>query len=148
MEPDTPSIEDELLLKQGLATFEQYARRAETTIFESHHDRSRIRVLILDRPIKDDKCAALPSTSCSHDEDTTSIGAPYLEGSLKDKVDFEEISNDWHGVETDSEMDNKLDEENDDMLPEYTPGLHAQTVRDDEELKSLIKRTQNCLRVL
>ena len=137
------NIEDELLLKQDFATFEQYAR-SETTIFESHHDRSRIRVLILDRPMEDDKCAALASTSYLHDEDTTSIDSPDIEGSVEVKVAFETTSNGCHV----SELDDDTDTVNGDALPEYTPKLHIQTVQDDEKLENLIERTKHSLRVL
>ena len=80
------NFEDDFFLGRDHAALEQYTSRAETHIFELHSDKSQIRVLALDHPIKARGPMTATATPVSHHGTTASASFQGTKGMIKDRV--------------------------------------------------------------
>ena len=79
-------FEDDFFLGRDHAALEKYTSRAETHIFELHSDKSQIRVLALDHPMKVRGSMTITTTLVSDHGTTASVSFQGTEGMIKDRV--------------------------------------------------------------
>lgn len=98
------NFEDDFFLGRDHAALEQYTSRAETHIFELHSDKSQIRVLALDHPMKARGPMTATTTPVSDHGTTASASFHGTEDMIKDRVPpitgtHTEIVRDMNGLE-------------------------------------------------